>query len=114
MVRGSGLARLVGVPLGAGRLLLPTAARGNRRRPEHAAGRHGHRERHLRPAHADLLDLRDHRRRVFGAIFWSVIHHRKSAGAEPAHFHESTRLEIAWTIVPTLILIGMAWPATSP
>lgn len=49
---------------------------------------------------------------VFGAIFWSLIHHRKSAGHEPAQFHESTRLEIAWTLVPTLILIGMAWPAT--
>ena len=49
---------------------------------------------------------------VFGLIFWSVIHHRKSAGAEPAQFHESTRLEIAWTLVPTLILIAMAWPAT--
>lgn len=49
---------------------------------------------------------------VFGAIFWSLIHHRKSAGHQPAQFHESTRLEIAWTLVPTLILIGMAWPAT--
>ena len=49
---------------------------------------------------------------VFGAIFWSVIHHRKAAGQEPAKFHESTRLEIAWTLVPTLILIAMAWPAT--
>jgi len=49
---------------------------------------------------------------VFGAIFWSVIHHRKSAGFKPAQFHESTRLEIAWTLVPTLILIAMAWPAT--
>lgn len=49
---------------------------------------------------------------VFGAMFWSFIHHRKSAGATPAQFHESTRLEIAWTIIPTLILIGMAWPAT--
>lgn len=50
---------------------------------------------------------------VFGAIFWSIIHHRKSAGQEPAQFHESTRLEIAWTLVPVLILVGMAWPATS-
>ena len=49
---------------------------------------------------------------VFGLIFWSVIHHRKSAGAVPAQFHESTKLEIAWTLVPTLILIAMAWPAT--
>lgn len=49
---------------------------------------------------------------VFGAIFWSLIHHRKSSGQEPAQFHESTRLEIAWTLVPTLILIAMAYPAT--
>jgi cytochrome c oxidase subunit II len=49
---------------------------------------------------------------VFGVIFWSLIHHRKSAGAKPATFHESTRLEIAWTLIPTLILVGMAWPAT--
>ena len=34
---------------------------------------------------------------VFGAIFWSLLHHRKSRGVEPAKFHESTRLEIAWT-----------------
>jgi len=49
---------------------------------------------------------------VFGAIVWSVIHHRRSAGYEAATFHESTRLEIAWTLVPTVILIAMAWPAT--
>jgi len=49
---------------------------------------------------------------VFGAIFWSLIHHRKSAGFQPAQFHESTKLEIAWTLVPTLILVVMAWPAT--
>ena len=29
---------------------------------------------------------------VFGAMFWSLIHHRKSAGVEPAKFHESTKL----------------------
>lgn len=49
---------------------------------------------------------------VFGVMFWSVIHHRRSAGYEAAKFHESTKLELAWTIVPTLILIGMAVPAT--
>ena len=49
---------------------------------------------------------------VFGAMIWSLIYHRKSAGAEAAQFHESTRLEIAWTLVPTLILIAMAYPAT--
>ena len=50
---------------------------------------------------------------VFGAMFWSIIHHRRSAGYEAAQFHESTKLEIAWTIVPTIILIVMAVPATS-
>ena len=50
---------------------------------------------------------------VFGAMFYSIIYHRKSRGYEPAQFHESTKVEIAWTIVPFLILIGMAVPATS-
>ncbi len=50
---------------------------------------------------------------VFGAMFWSIIHHRRSQGHEAAQFHENTRLEIAWTIVPTIILIAMAVPATS-
>ena len=49
---------------------------------------------------------------VFGVLFWSVFSHRKSRGAEPATFHESTKLELAWTIVPTIILIVMAIPAT--
>ena len=49
---------------------------------------------------------------VFGAMFWSLIHHRKSQGVTPATFHESTKLEIAWTLVPTLILVAIAWPAT--
>ena len=49
---------------------------------------------------------------VFGAIFISILKHRKSKGAKPATFHESTTVEIIWTIVPFLILIGMAIPAT--
>jgi len=49
---------------------------------------------------------------VFGAMFWSLLRHRKAAGYEPATFHESTRLEIAWTLVPLLILIAIAFPAT--
>jgi cytochrome c oxidase subunit 2 len=49
---------------------------------------------------------------VFGAIFWSLLHHRKAAGYKAAQFHESTRLEIAWTLVPTVILVLMAVPAT--
>ncbi|GAA5192918.1 cytochrome c oxidase subunit II [Ferrimonas gelatinilytica] len=50
---------------------------------------------------------------VFGVMIISLIRHRKSKGATPAHFHESTKVEIAWTVVPFLILIGMAVPATS-
>ena len=49
---------------------------------------------------------------VFGVMFWAVFNHRKSKGAVAAHFHENTAVEIAWTIIPILILLGMAWPAT--
>ncbi|RFA31182.1 cytochrome c oxidase subunit II [Alkalilimnicola ehrlichii] len=49
---------------------------------------------------------------VFGLILWSVIHHRKSRGVTAAQFHHSTAVEIAWTVVPMLILIAMAIPAT--
>ena len=49
---------------------------------------------------------------VFGVMFWSVFHHRKSKGAVAAHFHENTTVEILWTVVPVLILLGMAYPAT--
>src|SRR5574338_1446047 len=49
---------------------------------------------------------------VFGVMFWAVFNHRKSKGAVAAHFHENTAVEIAWTIIPVLILLGMAWPAT--
>jgi len=50
---------------------------------------------------------------VFGVMFYSIIYHRKSKGVTPANFHESTKVEIAWTVVPFLILIAMAVPATS-
>ena len=50
---------------------------------------------------------------VFGVMFYSIIYHRKSRGVAPATFHESTAVEIAWTVVPFLILILMAVPATS-
>ncbi|MBY6225654.1 cytochrome c oxidase subunit II [Ferrimonas balearica] len=50
---------------------------------------------------------------VFGVMIWALIRHRKSKGAVPAHFHESTKVEILWTVIPFLILIGMAVPATS-
>ena len=49
---------------------------------------------------------------VFGAMFWSMIVHRRSTGQQPAHFHESTAVEILWTVVPFLILVVMAIPAT--
>ena len=49
---------------------------------------------------------------VFGAMFYSILNHRKSKGAVAAQFHESTVVEIVWTIIPFLILIGMAIPAT--
>jgi cytochrome c oxidase subunit 2 len=49
---------------------------------------------------------------VFGAMFYSMYSHRKSRGHDPAQFHESTRVEILWTIIPLFILIGMAIPAT--
>lgn len=50
---------------------------------------------------------------VFGAMFWSMIFHRKSKGAKAADFHESTTVEILWTAIPVVILIAMAVPATS-
>ena len=50
---------------------------------------------------------------VFGIMFYSMIMHRKSNGVEPAKFHESTAVELAWTIIPAIILVLMAIPATS-
>ncbi|GMG86012.1 cytochrome c oxidase subunit II [Biformimicrobium ophioploci] len=50
---------------------------------------------------------------VFGVMFYSMWAHRKSRGAKAANFHESTALEFAWTIVPTIILVLMAIPATA-
>jgi len=49
---------------------------------------------------------------VFGVMFYSIYAHRKSRGAVPANFHESTKVEIIWTVIPFLIVIGMAVPAT--
>ncbi len=50
---------------------------------------------------------------VFGVMIFSMFVHRKSLGYKAANFHESTTVEIAWTVVPALILIVMAVPATS-
>lgn len=49
---------------------------------------------------------------VFAIMFWAIIHHRKSKGAVPAQFHESTKVEVLWTAIPFVILIAMAIPAT--
>lgn len=49
---------------------------------------------------------------VFGIMFWSLYQHRKSKGAVAAKFHESTTVEIIWTAIPIVILIGMAIPST--
>jgi len=49
---------------------------------------------------------------VFGAMFYAIFKHRKSVGHKAAHFHESTTVELVWTIIPLLILVGMAVPAT--
>lgn len=50
---------------------------------------------------------------VFAVVTWSLIFHRKSKGYKAADFHDNTTVEIVWTVVPTLILIGIAIPATS-
>lgn len=49
---------------------------------------------------------------VFSVMFYAIIYHRKSRGVEVANFHESTLVEIIWTLIPFAILIGMAIPAT--
>jgi cytochrome c oxidase subunit 2 len=49
---------------------------------------------------------------VFGVMGYSVIKHRKSVGHKAANFHHSTTVEIIWTVIPVIILVAMAWPAT--
>lgn len=49
---------------------------------------------------------------VFGVMFYSVWKHRKSVGHKAANFHESVTVEVMWTVIPFLIVIGMALPAT--
>ena len=49
---------------------------------------------------------------VFGVMFYSILRHRKSLGAKAANFHESVAVEIAWTVVPFIIVIGMGFAAT--
>lgn len=49
---------------------------------------------------------------VFGVMFYSILKHRKSLGYKAANFHHSTSVEIVWTVIPCIILVVMAWPAT--
>lgn len=49
---------------------------------------------------------------VFGVMFYSIFKHRKAVGHKAANFHENATIEIIWTVIPVLILLGMAWPAT--
>lgn len=50
---------------------------------------------------------------VFAFMFWSIAMHRKSRGVKPATFHDNVKLEAAWTVIPFLILVGMAIPSTA-
>ena len=49
---------------------------------------------------------------VFGVMFWSIFHHRKSKGVKPAKFSHSTTVEIIWTLIPFAIIVALAIPAT--
>lgn len=49
---------------------------------------------------------------VFGVLIYTLIKHRKSVGAKPATFHEHRYIEIIWAVIPFIILISMAIPAT--
>src|SRR4029453_18778994 len=49
---------------------------------------------------------------VFGTMFFSLFRHRKSIGHQAVQFHENTLVEIVWTVIPFLILLFMAYPAT--
>lgn len=50
---------------------------------------------------------------VFGIMFWSIFAHRKSPDRKPANFHENTVVEILWTVIPLVVLVAMAIPATA-
>ncbi len=49
---------------------------------------------------------------VFVMMFYAILYHRKSLGVKAAHFHENTTIELIWTIIPFIILVAMAVPAT--
>ncbi len=69
---------------------------------------------------ADIITMHDYRMlvcllifvAVFGVMFYSIFKHRRSKGHQAANFHESVAVEIAWTIVPFIIVIGMGFAAT--
>ncbi len=48
---------------------------------------------------------------VFGVMFYSIYAHRKSVGGKAEQFHQNITVEIIWTVIPFIILLGMAWPA---
>jgi cytochrome c oxidase subunit 2 len=49
---------------------------------------------------------------VFGAMFYACYAHRKSRGHKAEQFHENTAVELVWTVIPAIILVAIAWPAT--
>ncbi len=50
---------------------------------------------------------------VFGVMLYSIYAHRRSAGHQAEQFHQSITVEIIWTVIPFIILLGTAWPAAS-
>lgn len=50
---------------------------------------------------------------VFGALFYAIFKFRKSKGAVAATFSHNTKAEVIWTVIPVIILVVMAWPATA-
>ena len=49
---------------------------------------------------------------VFGLMFYAIVRHRRSVGHEAKQFHGNTKVELLWTVIPCLIVVGMAYPAT--
>lgn len=49
---------------------------------------------------------------VFGVMFYSIFHHRKSRGHKPAQFYHNTKVEVIWGTIPAVIIIVMGWLAT--
>ena len=49
---------------------------------------------------------------VFGLMFYSLLRHRQSIGRETKHFDDNKAVQVVWTLVPLLIVVGLAGPAT--